>query len=312
MSKKQHPFLPMFVGDFMAATGEWEGEEQALYALLLMHQWAIGHLPTEVPKLARLARFDQHNFERWWPTVAPKFETRQVEGFGLRLLNRRLEEHRAKSLALSEKNAQAGKRGAAQKWRKDGERHQKPMANVTRIDGERHQSAITKRHPKIDGATDGNPSHPIPSHPDPSQSSASPSAQEDQGGTPTPRTRTVVNGAGDDAHELREQIQAAYPKGLHRGDHWMLAERSIRKLLEQGERPETLLDAAAKYCAQQSTVGTLGTAQVLRPSTFFSTDAWRGPFPLPAASIATPVKRMRTAHEIAEALDPDNTALSGP
>jgi uncharacterized protein YdaU (DUF1376 family) len=161
MSKKQHPFLPMFVGDFMAATGEWEGEEQALYALLLMHQWALGHLPIETPKLARLAKYDPRNFERWWPTVSTKFELREVEGFGDRLLNLRLEQHRAKSLALSEKNAQAGKLGAERKWRKDGERHQKPMASVTRLGSERHKSA--------NGVTDGNPSHPIPSHPDPSE-----------------------------------------------------------------------------------------------------------------------------------------------
>jgi len=84
----------------------------------------------------------------------------------------------------------------------------------------------------------------------------------------------------------------------------MLAERAIRKLLEQGESTESLAAAAAKYCEQQTAMEKLGSGEVLRPSTFFGTDAWRGPFPLPAK--AAPPKRMRTAHEIA-ALYPEES-----
>jgi uncharacterized protein YdaU (DUF1376 family) len=142
------------------------------------------------------------------------------------------------------------------------------------------------------------------------------SPQGIEAGTPTPRARARANGAGsregnggDQAHELRIEIEASYPKGLHRGDHWMLAERSIRTLIEQGEDPGALKAAAAKYCEQQTALGKLGTHEVLRPSTFFGTPAWRGPFPIAGPA---PVRRMRTAREIADELDPDNTALSGP
>jgi uncharacterized protein YdaU (DUF1376 family) len=131
------------------------------------------------------------------------------------------------------------------------------------------------------------------------------SPQGIEAGTPTPRARTRAanggmsregNGGGDQAHELRIEIEASYPKGLHRGDHWMLAERSIRALLDQGEDPGALKAAAAKYCEQQTALGNVGKHEVLRPSTFFGTDAWRGPFP---TSATEPVKRMRTAQEIA-------------
>lgn len=159
-SSAKHPFLPMFVGDFMAATAEWEGEEQALYGLLLMHQWALGHLPAEVTKLARLVKWDPRNFERYWPIVKGKFEMRQVRGFGARLLNARLEEHRGKSLAISEKRAAVGGLGARARWQKDGNSHaESAVANATPADGNSHDFANGKR----------NAIHPIPSHPNPSQ-----------------------------------------------------------------------------------------------------------------------------------------------
>lgn len=154
----KEPFLPMFVGDFMAATGEWEGEEQAIYALLLMHQWAIGTLPTEVTKLARLIRWDIRNFEKYWPVVSSKF----VERDG-RLVNIRLEEHRAKSRAISEKRSNIGKLGAEAKWQTDGNSHAGGVANASGEDGKSHDFANGKR----------NAIHPIPSHPIHSKSSHS-------------------------------------------------------------------------------------------------------------------------------------------
>jgi len=179
-STSKEAFLPLFFGDFLGSTAEWDGEERALYLLLLGYQWTLGSIPADLKKLRKLADYDQGNFERWWPTVSEKFVPKGDD----RLLNLRLEMHRAKTLELSQKNSQAGKKGAAAKWRKDGERHDKgmadairgdgdrhqsangePIANAKNQDGERHKSAITPRHPKNDGATDGNPSHPIPSHP---------------------------------------------------------------------------------------------------------------------------------------------------
>lgn len=152
MSKQ--PFMPLFFGDFLAATTEWDGEEQALYLLLLAYQWSQGSLPADADRLCRVVRWSAEAFNRCWPTVRGKF----VERDG-RLYNARLEQHRAKTTALSEKNADAGRKGAAVKWRKDGERH--PSAN-----GDAMANAINP--PSV---FYGNPSHPIPSHPNPSHPS---------------------------------------------------------------------------------------------------------------------------------------------
>lgn len=82
--------------------------------------------------------------------------------------------------------------------------------------------------------------------------------------------------------DLIAAIKLEYPKGLERGDHWMLAERATAKLLDAGELPESLVAAAKCYREQQEACGTIGTSAILRPQNFFGNGAWRGPFPLPA------------------------------
>jgi hypothetical protein len=105
MSNKQ-PFTPIFFGDFLASTAEWEGEERSLYLLLLCYQWTLGNLPAEQIKLAKLIGYDKDNFEKYWVSVAAKFDL--VDG---RLLNQRLEVHRAKAAEISSKRAAAGANG---------------------------------------------------------------------------------------------------------------------------------------------------------------------------------------------------------
>jgi len=114
----KQPFMPLFFGDLLAATSEWEGEEVSLYLTLLGHQWALGDLPADPTKLCRIVRWDRKLFDRCWKQVSVKFQQR-----GDRLTNERLELHRAKSKDLSEKNSSSGKKGAEARWRNHGERH---------------------------------------------------------------------------------------------------------------------------------------------------------------------------------------------
>ncbi len=106
---------------------------------------------------------------------------------------------------------------------------------------------------------------------------------------PAPRA-AKVNGAShshpDSARfELIERLKAEYPPGLHRGDHWLHAERAVAKLLDaEDATPERLIAATQAYRAQQQALGTIGTAKILRPNNFYGTAAWIGPFPVPASS----------------------------
>lgn len=111
-------YLPLYVGDFLAATAEWTGEEQGLYLLLLGYQWSIGSLPTDPDKLCRMIRWDARLFAKCWPQVSEKFPKS-----GDRLQNPRLEQHREKVHEIANKRSQAGKAGAKERWQTDGNCH---------------------------------------------------------------------------------------------------------------------------------------------------------------------------------------------
>lgn len=147
----REPFLPLFFGDFLSATAEWEGEEQALYLLLLGYQWTLGSIPADPRKICKLVRWDWEAFERFWPAVSEKFAAVDVMATaigvdgerhgianGTRLINARLEEHRARASDISSKNSEAGKKGARARWSK---KNGSVIADAIPTDGERHESA---------------------------------------------------------------------------------------------------------------------------------------------------------------------------
>jgi hypothetical protein len=85
-----------------------------------------------------------------------------------------------------------------------------------------------------------------------------------------------------DPNDVLAEIRPHYPAGLHREDHWTSALHHVaRLLLAEGVPPETLLRNVRAYRDQQIAEGTVGSGKVLRPSTFFGTKAWQGPFDLP-------------------------------
>lgn len=120
------PFMPLFFGDLLAATPTWDGEERALYLLLLAYQWSAGPLPADPKKIAKMCQYDQKTFPKLWATVGKKFiET------GAGLINERLEGHRQKANEISNKRANAGAKGAAKRWQDDKQTDDKPIAIAT-------------------------------------------------------------------------------------------------------------------------------------------------------------------------------------
>lgn len=100
--------MPLFLGDLLASTATWEGEERALYVLLLAYQWSAGPLPADAQRIAKMCQYDPENFFRLWSVVGPKF-VEQDSG----LINLRLEDHRRRASDLAKKRAKAGAKGGA-------------------------------------------------------------------------------------------------------------------------------------------------------------------------------------------------------
>lgn len=150
---KQQPFLPLFFGDFLASTAEWAGEEQALYLLLLGHQWALGSIPMEDEKVRRLSRWERGSFKRAWATVRSKFNARDG-----RLFNERLEEHRDHAHEISKKRGEAGSKGAAKRY---GKPVAIAIANATPLPCHPNQTKPEEKSPPLrSGPKDGSRARP--------------------------------------------------------------------------------------------------------------------------------------------------------
>jgi uncharacterized protein YdaU (DUF1376 family) len=101
--------LPLFVRDYVTATRHMSLAERGAYTDLLFFQWENGQLPKEPERLARLISCTIDELAAVWSVIGGKF----VEG-GSGLLNERLEQHRTKAIALSEKRASSGRSGGKQ------------------------------------------------------------------------------------------------------------------------------------------------------------------------------------------------------
>lgn len=110
----KQPFMPLFFGDLLASTQTWEGEERALYIVLLACQWSAGPLPTDPRRIAKMAQYDPDTFAKLWEMVSTKF-IQSADG----LINARLEQHRDRASEISEKRAAAGAKGGQSKKQKD-------------------------------------------------------------------------------------------------------------------------------------------------------------------------------------------------
>ena len=104
------PYMPWFVGDFMASTATWTGPERGLYLQLLGFQWTTKSLPTDLTRLARCVNYDPEEFRALWPVMASKFHNR-----GGLYFNPRLEEHRARGDEIRATRAAVGRMGGLAK-----------------------------------------------------------------------------------------------------------------------------------------------------------------------------------------------------
>ncbi len=105
----KRPWMPFYVGDYLAKTAHLTTEQHGAYVLLMLHYWANGGLPTNDQELMAIARMDAGKWQSNCLAIA-RFFTRDWK-------HHRIEEELAKVKTISEKRALAGLKGA---WSKHG------------------------------------------------------------------------------------------------------------------------------------------------------------------------------------------------
>jgi uncharacterized protein YdaU (DUF1376 family) len=102
------PWMPLYVGDYLAKTAHLTAEQHGAYLLLLMHYWTHGSLPLENKQLMAIARQGPDSWASNCQILAQFFDNRWR--------NKRMDRELAKSKAISNKRAYAGLKGA---WAKN-------------------------------------------------------------------------------------------------------------------------------------------------------------------------------------------------
>lgn len=98
-----HPYMPLYVADYLQDTGHLCAAEHGAYLLLIMHYWSTGSLPQTDRQLARIARMSDVEWSSIRSTIASFFdpEWRHI----------RIDVELARAGELSEARAKAGKMG---------------------------------------------------------------------------------------------------------------------------------------------------------------------------------------------------------
>jgi uncharacterized protein YdaU (DUF1376 family) len=114
MSKKNDIWMPLYIGDYLAATPHLSAEESGAYLHLLMHQWKNGSLPADSEALRRIARVEKDAWSNAWAMLEPFFDIANSMPTQMNLERIREEWNTKKASASGKARAAAGKR-----WEKD-------------------------------------------------------------------------------------------------------------------------------------------------------------------------------------------------
>jgi uncharacterized protein YdaU (DUF1376 family) len=112
------PYFNFYPADFLASenVSTMTLEEIGAYTLLLCHSWLNGSIPSDTAKMARLCRVTPEKMATLWESLRHCYSV--ANGTADRLINPRQEEDRKKLLAAIEKRADAGRKGAENRWGK--------------------------------------------------------------------------------------------------------------------------------------------------------------------------------------------------
>lgn len=138
-AKKGLPYMPWFVRDFLSATRGWNLIERAIYRELLDAQWELGILPESDKNLREICRASAREWKTGWARCKDKFPL--VNGGGRR--NEKLEQHRVKSLNVSEKRRSS----SLVRWRHEGDANASPNEDSLAYSHASPNGHAKRKHP---------------------------------------------------------------------------------------------------------------------------------------------------------------------
>lgn len=126
------PAFQFYANDFMDATSTWQAIAVGLYVRCLCKQWTHGSIPGDLKTLARATHCDLSEVQEAWPMVRTKFID---QGDGT-LINKRLEEVRARQIEVSGERSKAGKAGAIARANVKANASTKAKQRKVKVEGE--------------------------------------------------------------------------------------------------------------------------------------------------------------------------------
>lgn len=97
----KRPWMPLYVGDYLAHTGHLSTEEHGAYLLLILHYWVTEGLPAHADDLAMIARMPLDR----WNSVQRKLKPFFNDDWTHERLNQEID----KSKKIIEKRTNAGR-----------------------------------------------------------------------------------------------------------------------------------------------------------------------------------------------------------
>ncbi len=233
------PMMPWWPRNFLAATLGWTIVERGLYQSLLDAQWELRSLPNDEVELAAIARATPDEFSTAWPRVKGKFVALE-DG---RLVNEKLEEHRALAFEYRDKRRAAGVAGG----KASAIARVKQASNDRSTDGAAGVKANVK-HTSTSTSID---------KPTTAISTKSPS------GWP--------KGWTQDKEDFFQQFKGYYPKRAG-NQPWSRARKAINARLKEEFKWDELLVGTKRYARFCEATGKINTETVMQAATFCGPD----------------------------------------
>jgi len=113
-------WMPLYVRDYLADTGELSTLEHGAYLLLIMHYWQTGGLPNDDRQLANITKMRLEHWRKKRAVLEPLF----AAGFRS---HKRIDRELQRSVAIGKTNSERAREAAHKRWSKHARSNSQAM-----------------------------------------------------------------------------------------------------------------------------------------------------------------------------------------